>query len=169
MLRLAQELAEPLSRDEATRALHRVGVRDRRDGRARRASSSTRSSGGCCSPAGTSRRPTPRSRRRRCARRARRPRSRSSCIRRRRGRSTSTSTRSPSGRASRRTGTSTFATCVVGRGEPCAGAAWHPLGAAGDGSVDAARGEGVGAQKPGRRAELERARAAGPATGSRTL
>jgi len=25
---------------------------------------------------------------------------------------------------------------LVGRGEPCAGAAWHPLAAAGDGSVD---------------------------------
>ena len=25
---------------------------------------------------------------------------------------------------------------LVGRGEPCAGAAWHPLGTAGDGSVD---------------------------------
>jgi hypothetical protein len=25
---------------------------------------------------------------------------------------------------------------VIGHGEPCAGAAWHPLGEVGDGSVD---------------------------------
>ena len=93
----------------AERALHRVGVRDRRDGRAHVSRRSTRSSGGCCSRAGTSRRATRRSRRRRCARRARRRRSSSSCIRRRRGRSTSTSTGFPTGRASRRTGTSTSA------------------------------------------------------------
>ena len=66
----------------------------------------------------------------------------SSCTRPRRGRSTSTSTRSPSGRASPRTSTSTCATSLVGSGEPCAGAAWYPLGEAGDESVAPPRREG---------------------------
>ena len=41
---------------------------------------------------------------------------------------------------------------VVGRGEPCDGAAWHPLGAAGDVSVDAPARR-CSAQKPGVRLE----------------
>ena len=102
MVRLARELKEPLLPRRAERALHGVGVRDRRRGRAHVSRPARKA--GARAAAGRARGggATPPSRRQRCGRRARRRRSTSSCIRRRRGRSIWTSTRSraePSPRA----------------------------------------------------------------------
>ncbi len=129
MLRLASELRAAAF---ARRGVARISPRRRSSSTSAasgRAWSRTRSSGGSCSRAATSRTATSRSKRPRFARRARRPSSSCRCTRPLRGRSTSTSTRSPSGRASPRTGTSTSATwssAVASRAPARRGIRWVP-------------------------------------------
>ena len=117
------------------RAFHGVGVRGRRAVRARvpRRAREARSGAAARRPHRAERQLA---RGRRAPRGASRRRvSSSTSTRPRRGRSTSTSTRSPSGLVSRRTSISMSATCSSAPASPGEGAAWYPLGEAGDGSV----------------------------------